>query len=937
MENTSIKLLLVEDDRVDQLAFKRVVERNNLGFEYTIANTLREARDILQTQRFDVIITDFNLGDGDALEVMQYTKDMPVIVATGVGDEEIAVKAMKEGACDYLIKDRKQNYIKTLPLTIENVLKTRKMQHQFRMLSHAMKSVSDAIWITDLNANVIFVNEAFIKTVLFERKEILGTNIWHLFKTEGTQHSLEKIQSDTLRGGWGGEILCKRKNGLEFSVYLSTSMIFDENDEPISYSGIIKDISIIKKAERDSGYHASAPDITKLLIVEDDVVDQMAFKRMVKQENLAYEIEFAKSVADAGHFLQNVKFDIVISDYSLGDGDAFDVIKLVGETPMIIITGAGDEEIAVKAMKVGAYDYVIKDPHRNYLKTVPITIENAIKNKSGEKRYKMLSHALMSINDSVWISDLSDNILFINDAFYNSFGYLQSELVGKSISIIHSSKTPAEIIEQIQMETICGGWNGELLATRKDGSEFPIFLSTSIVYNESGVPLALTGVAKDITEQKRVHEDLRQAKEMAEQTSRMKSEFLANMSHEIRTPMNGIIGMTDLALDTELSGEQREYLGLVKSSAESLLTIINDILDFSKIEAGKFQLVARQFQLRDKIDEVIKTFAFRAEQKELGFQCTIPHDVPDVLIGDPGRLGQIIINLIGNAIKFTDNGGIVFKVEREWEHDHEICLHFSVTDSGIGISQVQQQSIFDSFVQADSSLKREYGGTGLGLAISSKLVQLMNGKIWVESPVVSIFSNEYTGNGSCFHFLLSFRLGNDAEEAPLFDDFVYSNKNIIAQNQQMEPKVVDITAVKSADFASNKSILVAEDNVVNQKVIIRILEKLNFQVTLAKDGLNTLQYWREKEFALIFMDIQMPDMDGIEATQAIRQVEKQKGGHIPIIALTANAMKGDRERFLDAGMDDYISKPINRDELMQILYKYIPDYYDLPNLQELKK
>ncbi len=922
-KNVKTKLLFVEDDRVDQYIFKRNVEKEGWELDYTIACSIAQAREFLQADRFDVIVTDYLLGDGNAFDILRRAGDCPVIVITATGDEELAVWVMKSGACDYLIKDTERQYIKTLPQAVESALCSKNAERQFRMFSHALKTVSDSVWIADLNDNLIFVNRAFLEKFKYERKAALQKNIWQILDSDLDEKRVKAIRTTVKKGDWHGEITCKTHNGVEFPALITTSVIFSTAGRPEAYTGVIKDISRLRRNATKQHQEPTALQDIRVLLVEDDKVDQMAFKRMVKQQELAYQYKIASSVAEVGAMLEQEKFDIVISDYSLGDGSAFDVIMLVGETPLIMITGAGDEEIAVRAMKAGAYDYVIKDQQRNYLKTLPMTIDNALKNKNGEKRYKMLSHALMSINDSVWITDMDDNVLFINDAFFKSFGYEQHELLGKSIAIIHSPETPAALVRQIQMETLCGGWQGELMAARKDGSSFPMHLSTSVVYDDKNIPLALTGVVKNISEQKRVHEKLREAKELAEETSRMKSEFLANMSHEIRTPMNGIIGMTELALDTQLTGEQTEYLGMVKSSAESLLTIINDILDFSKIEAGKLEFISKNFNLHEKMNELCKSLRIRANQKDLGFQYNIPVEIPNSLVGDAGRLGQVIINLVGNAIKFTDSGGVVLKVEREWEREHEICLHFAVIDSGIGILPHEQEVIFKAFRQADSSLSREYGGTGLGLAISVKLINLMQGNIWVESPAVSIYSDR-GGPGSGFHFLAVFGK-KSSDQLVSSQGKAHDDVTSIQEEEMLVPTIVDISSTE-ANTHVRRRILVAEDNIVNQKLVMRVLEMHNFDVSLVSNGKQALADWEKNTYDLILMDIQMPEMNGIEATQRIREKEAQGNRRTPIIALTANAMKGDRERFLAAGMDGYISKPINRRELLEVIGDHIVEH-----------
>jgi len=633
-----------------------------------------------------------------------------------------------------------------------------------------------------------------------------------------------------------------------------------------------------------------------------------------------------------------------------------------------------------------------------------------------------VDNILANIRNAVIVTGNDGVILEANRAAAALLGYSEQELSGKPISSVVQSE---DLVEKLKLGPVT---NLELCCVPKQGAPVPVLLSGTAM--QLGAFQGAVLVAQEISERIRLESELREAKATAEAASLAKSEFLANMSHEIRTPMNGVIGMTGLALSTDLTAEQQEYIATAKSSAEALLTVIDDILDFSKIEAGKLELDHVEFNLRDTIDTAIKPLALRAQIKGLELACRIDPELPDVYLGDPGRLRQVLINLLGNAIKFTEHGEIAIGVALDSTEGDNDRLAVCVKDTGIGIEPKKQKAVFNAFSQEDGSITRRFGGTGLGLTISSRLVSIMGGSIEVEStpgvgskfsftlvvgrvkskpvepvtaeldtlvglPVVAVDDNATSrwileelfahwgmeprmldSGAAALEVLKKAALDGHPYPLVVVDrnmpgmDGVELAHRILTEVEGRRPALLLLTVMGQPQIAHNRqagihsvltkpvrqaelrqailralgkptaplaaeaqktftdslrqlNILLAEDNIVNQRVVARLLEKQRHSVVVAATGREALEAIERASFDVVLMDIQMPEMDGYEATTALRAREIVGGAHLPVIALTANAMSGDREACLERGMDGYLSKPVRPQELFSEIHRVL--------------
>ena len=927
--------------------------------------------------------------------------------------------------------------------------RTEELRESELQLNQILQTTDQGIYGVDMVGRCTFINESALSILGFMREECLGRELHDLIHhsyPDGSPYPLvncpmycSKLTGTSSR--IDDEVLW-RKDGTPIAVEYSSHPIV-ENGEAIGAVVTFTDISERKSARIElEQAHKEAEKSNRVL---NTILENMA--------------DWVWEVDGNGQYI----YCSPQVEACLG----FTPDEIVGKTPFDLMPPAETEKLGplfteASRLKLPIHNLenwnTAKDGQRRLLLTnaAPIIDENGnltgyrgvdrdiTELKQFESELRKLSRAVTQSPVSIVITDLSGTIEFVNPTFTKLTGYSAEEAIGQNPRILNSGLTPVATFEKL-WSTLTSGetWEGEFHNQGKYGQQFWEHAVISSLRDDSGAITHYLAVKENITEQKAILRQLKEAKDKAEAATKAKSSFLSTMSHEIRTPMNGVIGMTNLLLDTELSSEQRDYAEIVRKSGENLLSLINDILDFSKIEAGKLDVEMLAFDLRTTVEETAELLAIRAYDNGLELICRIDPKIPTGLIGDPGRIRQILTNLTGNAIKFTSQGEVVISATLTADQGVYVTILFEVQDSGIGIPPERLGAIFDPFTQVDGSTTRKYGGTGLGLAICRQLVELMGGEIGVSSQI---------GTGSTFWFtvrlekhslqnlsgintsgiskaaisgtrilivddnatsrtlmmtlldhlgcrfdsasdgeagLLLLQEGiraNDPFRVVLMDrempgingaelgrriksDTELSSTLMImvttigqrgdatlmeqigfdgyltkpVRQSQLRDCIALVLGRTAESSAKNKSpsgiitrhtvaefseqgvrILLAEDNIINQKVAQSILNKLGYKADVVADGLEAVQALALINYDLVLMDIQMPEMDGLEATKAIRdQTSNVLNHHVPIIAMTANAMQGDKEECLEAGMNDYLSKPVKKDALSEVLVKWL--------------
>jgi two-component system sensor histidine kinase/response regulator len=931
-----------------------------------------------------------------------------------------------------------------------------------RRYAITLASIGDAVIATDTQARVTFLNAAAEALTGWPLADAVGRPFAEVFRiiNEQTRQPLEDPAAKVLRlgsvVGLGNHTALLTRDGREVPIDDCGAPIIDDRGAPAGVVVVFRDVTQRRKAEEAEVFRR-ANEWLELAVRGSNVgIWELEFAdggpRPVRRHylNVWEQLGYESAPADRDNALADSHPDdrAVIEDavrgYLAGETTELETeIRLRhkdGSHRTMLVRGAAVHDAAGKPIRLVG---IVVDITRLSLAEEEL--------RASEQRFRTFAdHAA----DAFFVLDERARVLDVNRRACEALGYTRDELIGKTPYDFDPDHTPAR--REALRNQLDAGKTGvfESRHRRTDGTCFPVEVRVQPFW--VGDRRWVVSLARDITERKRVEEALRQAKEAAEAANRAKDEFLANVSHEIRTPMNAILGMTELALDTPLTAEQREYLAIVKSSADALLKVINDLLDFAKIEAGKLKLDHSDFSLRRVLGETLRALALRAHRKGLELACQIRPEVPDALVGDPGRLRQILLNLVGNAIKFTEQGEVVVRVEAGGEHtptEPDLAmpglgplpvLHFAISDTGIGIPREKQAKIFQAFEQVDSSRTRQYEGTGLGLSIAARLVALMGGEITVESE---------PGRGSTFRFTAGFESQPDPpsgpHERPLVDlhglrvlvvDDNATNRQILEEwlrAWHTEPtavadglKALDalwmavavsrpfalvlldarmpgvdglavaesilqnpvlsscriilltsedlhgdlaryrrlgiaayvmkpvpqeelletiyrvlsrpdsaegavdpmglivaaaLTAATTAAPVRRLRILVAEDNPFNQKLVEHLLGRRGHDVHVASDGREALAALEQDRFDLMLLDVHMPGYDGFQVIEALRSRERATGGHLPVIALTARAMESDRERCLQAGMDDYLAKPFSAADLFGVMARVLAD------------
>lgn len=796
------------------------------------------------------------------------------------------------------------------------------LQEKLKLLNWAVESSNIALVTMDFEGNLKYVNPVVPKMWGYEAEELLEQPASWFWKYPS--EVMKAGDECRVRGEWVGELVARRKNGTFFDAHLSFNILRDGDGKAIGFVGSLFDITDRRRAEYELNKRTEELSLAKQRL---DMALDAAGMGTWEWDFLSGRITwddslFRLSGISKEEFLNTYEDFLEHFNRALPPEDNLRMLKKLQD----VVDGKTDNYDFEHDLLYpdGTIRHFLgkgkaqRSPEGKLLSLIGITID-ITKQKIAEDALRRsesnLARAQAMAHLGSYSFDIQKGDILWSEGLKAICGYEPDQMLSLEIaaSRIHPDDRK-RILEALQTAVKeKHQFNYEYRIVRPDGAVRYVHDRGEISHDENENPAWMFGTLQDITDRKLIEEQLFKAKEAAEIANRAKGDFLANVSHEIRTPMNAVLGMLDLLLETDIDNEQREYLQLAHVSAESLLSTIDEVLDFSKIEQNKIELEQIDFNLKSLISYIINLLSGKTGSNGLKLAYYIEEDLPSSFVGDPVRLKQVLFNLLGNAIKFTKEGEVALSVEKYIPSDRgylspnsnegeEMSLLFKVRDTGIGIPSENIDKIFNAFTQVDASVTRKYGGTGLGLAISSQLVELMGGRIWVESEV---------GKGSTFYFTARVKRGSNEEYHEQESRFL---ENLIKLKENNELDGSEISSGKSLN------ILLAEDHPINQKLILSLLKKKGHNLSLVTNGKDVLDILSIRDFDAVLMDVQMPDIDGLEATRKIRDPSSNVRWHeIPIIALTAGVLIEDYDKCIEAGMNYYISKPLKKEKLFKVL------------------
>ena len=937
MGEKSIKILLVEDNPLDARTFNLMLSHSKsiFTFEISEAESLETALVLISHTNFDVILLDLSLPDesglGTLTRLLKYSKDIPIIVLTGIDDELIGINAVKAGAQNYLVKGQVNNkfLVRSICYAAErhylaNEIE-KKLQNELELseerFKHLYNSSPIMMFSFDSEGNFCDVNSKWLEETGYGRDEVMGKRFDFLIPPHHKKLSSSEVSPRFLKTGHIKDYVCQyiKKDSTVIDVLINCVLTAEPFGKKLGLA-VVQNITEQRRMEIEvldahERLEKRVRERTSELARINEELQKEINERKKAENDLKQAKEYAEliyQVTPSAIFTVDKNCTITSWNDRAAELTGYSPKEAVGKKCFILCrekcvpyneaSDMQDNKTKTSESVIITKDGVLKtilknkgilrDNDGNYIGFIE-SFDDITGRKQSEEQLRKLSYAVEQSPVSIVITNIQGDIEYVNPKFCSMTGYTLEEVRGKNPRFLKSGQVPAETYKQLWNTVISGReWHGELHNKKKNGELYWEFASVSPIKNKNGMVTHFLAVKEDITERKKAEFELQYAKIQADYANIAKSEFLANISHEIRTPLNGIIGFTDVLLNTALKEEQLDYVKTIKNSSMILLKLINDILDFSKIESGKLELEEIDFDLELACYEVCEMISFIVINKPIEILCNISSDIASYYCGDITKIKQVLINLLGNSSKFTESGEISLSVDKSEETQNKVKLHFSIKDTGIGISDDKLDMIFETFKQADGSVTRKYGGSGLGLSICKKLVNFMKGEIWVES---------LPGTGSTFHFTIWLKKSSaSSAETVLADESVIGKK-----------------------------ILIIDDNQANVDILKRILQLSGLIADGVLSGGEAFELIEEKTasgayYDVIVLDIQMPEMDGYETALKIRRHRDEKVRNIPLLAFSTLFDKNIK-KFIESGFSGFLPKPIRRQKMLETIFKVLKD------------